>query len=214
MSRMPIFLLLGSVACSSNAPSAEPSVDAGMDSGIDAGVDAGIDAGADSGVDAGVDAGVSQRRVFVTDTIQSADFGGVSGADALCASQAAAAGLEGQFKAWLSTIASPVADRLTHSSVPYVLVDGTLIANDWADLVDGSILSPIRLDASGLPHGGDVWTGTLANGLAYTNGDCVGYTSSSGGIGLCGDTGATNGGWTASATPECSLALRLYCVED
>jgi hypothetical protein len=161
-----------------------------------------------------MDSGVSQRRIFVTDTIQNADFGGTTGADALCASQATAAGRRGEFKAWLSTISSPVLDRLTHSTVPYVLVDGTLIANDWNDLVDGSILTPIDLDANQRPRSGDVWTGTLPSGLPYTNDDCEGFTNGSAGIGLCGTTASMNANWTANATPDCSVELRLYCIEQ
>jgi hypothetical protein len=181
---------------------------------MDASVDSGTDAGNDSGMDAGMDAGVSRRRIFVTDTIQNANFGGTTGADELCASQAAAAALQGEFKAWLSTISSPVSDRLTQSSVPYVLVDGTLIANDWNDLVDGSILAPINLDANQQVRSGDVWTGTLPNGLPYTNDDCQGFTNGSAGIGLCGTTASMNANWTANDTPGCSTELRLYCIEQ
>jgi len=204
--------LLGSVACSTT----DPKPDSGMDASVDSGVDASADASTDASTDSGTDSGVSQRRIFVTDTVQGANFGGISGADALCASQAAAASLQGEFKAWLSTISSSVSDRLTQSTVPYVLVDGTVIANDWSDLTDGSILAPINLDATGQPRRGDVWTGTRADGLPYTGGDCVGFTSNSDaeGIGLCGSTGLTNARWTAAATPSCSLALYLYCIEQ
>jgi len=184
------------------------------DSGMDASVDSGTDSGVDAGNDSGMDSGVSERRIFVTDTEQDANFGGITGADELCASQATAANLDGDFKAWLSTIGSPVSDRLTHASVPYVLVDGTLIANDWDDLTDSSILAPINLDASGQPRGGDVWTGTLPDGLPYLNDDCAGFTSNSDGIGLCGTTVSTAGNWTANDTPSCSTQLRLYCIEQ
>ena len=161
-----------------------------------------------------MDASVLERRIFVTDSVQTANFGGLDGADALCASQASAAGLDGEFKAWLSTMASSVSDRLTHSSDPYVRVDGTPVANDWDDLVDGSILAPINLDARGQLRDGDVWTGTLPNGLPYTQGDCAGFTNGADGIGLCGSTASTSGFWTASSTPDCSLDLRLYCIEQ
>jgi len=175
---------------------------------------AGLLACNDSGTDSGMDSGISQRRIFVTDTIQNGNFGGTAGADELCASQAAAARLQGEFKAWLSTISSPVSGRLTQSSVPYVLVDGTLIANDWNDLVDGSIFAPINLDANQQVRSGDVWTGTLPDGLPYMNDDCEGFTSDSAGIALCGTTASMNANWTANATPPCSTELRLYCIEQ
>jgi hypothetical protein len=196
----PALLLasLGLLACASSESPTDP----------------GVDASVDAATDSGMDASVLERRIFVTDSVQNADFGGLDGADALCTSQALANGLEGEFKAWLSTMASSVSDRLTHSSDPYVLVDGTPVANDWDDLVDGSILVPINLDASGQIRGGDVWTGTLPNGLPYTQGDCAGFTNGTDGIGLCGSTASAAASWTASSTPECSLELRLYCIEQ
>lgn len=159
-------------------------------------------------------AGALARVVFVTSTAQSADFGGIEGADALCASQAAAAGLTGDFRAWLSTSDSSVADRLTQSAVPYVLVDGTRIADDWADLTDGSLQAVINLDATGASHRADVWTGTLPSGLAYTETDCDGFTNGGIGSALCGTTQSINSSWTANQVPTCDTRLRLFCFEQ
>ena len=92
-------------------------------------------------------------------------MGGIAGADAICASEADTAGLDGEFKAWLSTLSSAAADRLAQSSVPYVLVNRTRVADNWDDLTDGSIQAPINRDASGQILGGDVWTGTSARAL-------------------------------------------------
>jgi hypothetical protein len=214
MKAVPLLAILSMLACTAAESTAPPNMDGSVDSGTDSGTDSGLDAGVDSGVDSGLDSGLDERRVFVTNTIQNANFGGIAGADALCASQATAAGLEGEFKAWLSTAVSPVADRLTQSSVPYVLVDGTMVADDWVDLVDGFIDAPINLDANGLLRGGDVWTGTLPSGLSYANGDCAGFTDESEPMGLCGSTTTFGGGWTTSATPVCSTELRLYCFEE
>jgi hypothetical protein len=211
-----LLLLAAASACggTESAPDAGPRPDAGPDSGTDAGPDSGTDAGPDSGTDAGLDSGVSERRVFVTATLHNGDLGGLDGADQICASQASGAELEGEFKAWLSTGTSSAAERLTHSVVPYVLVDGTVVANDWDDLIDRSLAAPINLDARGVPRGGDTWTGTLAIGDAYTQGDCAAFTSGSGGMALCGSTGSIDAGWSQSATPACSTALRLYCFEQ
>lgn len=173
-----------------------------------------MDAGADSGTDSGMDSGLSELVMFVTETVQNANLGGIDGADALCATQAANAGLQGEFKAWLSTRSSAVADRLTRANVPYVLVNRTRVADNWDDLVNGSILAPINLDANGQPHTGDVWTGTLANGDSYPDDDCAGFTSSSVGIALCGDSTSTTETWTNRTTPACSVLLRLYCIEQ
>ena len=200
--------MVGLLACDSSGSGSLP------DSGTDGGMDSGIDSGMDSGTDSGTDSGVSGWRIFVTDTVQNANFGGLAGADELCANQAAAADLGGDFKAWLSTLSSPVSDRVTHASSPYVLVDGTMVANDWDDLVDSSILAAINLDANGEPRTGDVWTGTLATGASFPDDDCAGFTSgSAGSIGLCGESHSLTATWTQNITPPCSTPLRLYCIE-
>lgn len=164
--------------------------------------------------DAGPDSGVSERRVFVTSTVQTAALGGIAGADELCAAQAAGADLEGDFKAWLSTISSSVSQRLAHSTVPYVLVDGTMVASDWEDLVDGALLAPINLDANGQVRTGDTWTGTLATGASYLTDDCAAFTSASAGFALCGAVASMTVTWTENITPACSSGLRLYCIEQ
>ncbi|MBT8469186.1 MAG: hypothetical protein KJN97_10595 [Deltaproteobacteria bacterium] len=171
-------------------------------------------AGTDAGIDAGVDAGMTEWRIFRTDTNQNANLGGIVGADAICAAQALEAGLQGEFKAWLSTIDSPVADRVTQASGPYVLVDGTRVADDWDDLVDGSILAPINLDANGVFRRGDIWTGTLATGASYATSDCGAFNDGANGIALCGASSSTTVTWTENITPACSTQLGLYCIEQ
>ena len=154
-------------------------------------------------------------RVFVTTFGYTGNLGGLDGADAKCAAEAADAGLEGEFRAWLSTIDSPVSGRLFQAPGPYVLVNGTMIAEDWDDLVDGSILAFINLDADGIPRQGEAWTGTLANGGSYPDDDCLGFeTESTMEVGLCGRTQSTTATWTENITPSCDTRLRLYCVEQ
>ena len=202
-------------ACTDTNAATNAGADAAADAGPDAAADAGPDAATDAGPDAATDAGVTERRIFRTDTTQNANLGGIDGADAICAAQALAAGLEGEFKAWLSTIASPVADRVTQSSGPYVLVDGTRVADDWGDLVDGSILAPVDLDANGIARSGEIWTGTLATGASFLGSDCAAFTTESMGMtGLCGASSATNATWTENITPACSTRLGLYCIEQ
>ncbi|MBT8464664.1 MAG: hypothetical protein KJO57_08265 [Deltaproteobacteria bacterium] len=220
MNRISPFLFLAvaiaaAPACTDTNAATDAGADAATDAGPDAATDAGPDAAIDAGPDAATDAGVTERRIFRTDTTQNANLRGIDGADAICAAQALAAGLEGEFKAWLSTIASPVADRVTQGSGPYVLVDGTRVADDWSDLVDGSILAPIDLDAKGIARSGEIWTGTLATGASFLGSDCAAFTTDSMGVtGLCGASSATNATWTENITPACSTRLGLYCIEQ
>jgi hypothetical protein len=212
----------GLSACSGTEAATDAGTDASTDGGPDSGTGGvagsggmgGTAATGGTGGAAGTDAGVSEWRIFVTETVQNANFGGLDGADQLCATQASEAALEGEFKAWLSTSSVSVLDRLTHADGPYVLVEGTRIANDWSDLVDRSILAPINRDANGDLRTGDTWTGTMATGASYLLDDCAGFTSGSAGIALCGQSGATNSTWTQNITPGCSTLLRLYCIEQ
>jgi hypothetical protein len=158
----------------------------------------------------------TERRIFVTSTVYTAALGGIAGADARCATQADAAGLDGNFKAWLSTISSSVVDRLSHEGGPFARVDETIVANDWADLLDGALLAPISLDATGQAQTGDVWTGTLATGASYTVDDCAAFTSgdNADGHAYCGSSTSATSTWTYNKPAACSSTLRLYCIEQ
>jgi hypothetical protein len=112
---------------------------------------------------------VPVKRVFVTSNIYRGDLGGLLGADAKCQALADAAGLGGEFKAWLSAAGpgNSAADRLTHATGPYVRVDGVQVAANWTDLVDGLLSAPISIDEHGAPVISGtmgVWTGTNTAG--------------------------------------------------
>lgn len=87
---------------------------------------------------------VKPKTVFVTSSLYDGNLGGLTGADAKCQERAKAADLEGDFKAWLSDSTTSAASRLTHSSVPYILVDGTILAKDWSAWASSDHLAPIR----------------------------------------------------------------------
>lgn len=154
---------------------------------------------------------------------------GVAGADATCASQAAAAGLPGEFKAWLSDIEHDAADRLTHSTKPYVLVNGTIIANSWVELLQFDLQHAIDRDEHGTELAMDipyVWTGTRIDGRAYpwTPGgtttsnprlDCTLWSSIDGGVGIVGLWSATNMTWTDTSSGHvCTESAHLYCFQQ
>jgi hypothetical protein len=87
--------------------------------------------------------GDQTRIVFITAGVFGT-AGGVAGADALCASEAAGLGLTGTYLAWIADGVSDPASRFPLNAGPYVReADGVTIADDWADLTDGT------LDASG-----------------------------------------------------------------
>jgi hypothetical protein len=165
------------------------------------------------------------KRVFVTSDCYLGSLGGLSGADVACQSLADAAGLAGTFTAWISDAYDGPTIRLPHASVPYVSTDGSVVARDWDDLVDGEIATPIGLDETGTPVNGGcgarVWTNTSVLGTPAVSDAlefaCYEWTLSLfSRWGLLGDATAADAAWTdggAFGLQRCSSSARLYCFE-
>lgn len=156
------------------------------------------------------------KTVFISSSVSTADLGGLSGADDKCIALAANAGLSGEFKAWLSTASESPSTRFTQSAAPYVLTNGTVIANDWDDLVDGVLQNSISVDESG----NDIiesfaWSGTATNGVVGAVNRCTEWTHGGGLNGTVGLSSATDGQWTLwRETRQCAFLYRLYCFEQ
>ena len=115
----------------------------------------------------------SERIVFVTSATYNANLGGLSGADSKCQELANAAGLSGNFKAWLSVAGINAKDRIcVGTDLPFKKVNGVKVADNCADLLDGTLDSPINIDEWGntVPSDSEVWTGTDQSG--YDTGCC------------------------------------------
>ena len=203
-----------------------------------------------NGGDGGSDTG---KLVFVSSQRYDGNFGGgqrVLGhleADARCQDLAEAANLGGTFKAWISgrvdTGAGPlphgVVDRFTQSSEPYRLVGGTQVADDWADLTDGSLDHAIDRTETGAAIEGEtrVWTNTTTDARAWDNSrqcspgpnpDVPGISTWSCGApswtpgdcrfesGKFGQATSTTSSWTGTSTSNtaCDNQFRLYCFEQ
>jgi hypothetical protein len=154
------------------------------------------------------------KRVFITSTTHNGAFGGISGADTFCADRATAAGLAGTFKAWLSVSGDGPATRFTHATMSYGLVNGTIVANDWNDLIDGTLAHAINLDENSQTVAADVWTATATAGTPTTP-TCSSFADgTSQQSGLCGRSTQVGAGWTVFSTPTCNTPLHLYCFEQ
>jgi streptogramin lyase len=170
-------------------------------------------------------------RVFVTSQAFDANLGGTAGADQKCQQLAATAGLSGTYKAWLSVFGDGgPAVRFTHAVTPYVLVDGTVVANSWADLVSMAVLhSPIHLtETGGAPPSGSivgyfnslyplVWTNTTDEGFdGYAGADCNGWTRVGPGGSAFGNP-LWDAYWSVYAgggTNSCAYTAPFYCFEQ
>ena len=109
----------------------------------------------------------ANKTVFVTSQVYQGDLGGMEGANAKCKACAEAAGLNGNYRAWISTRPTECPDQtFTKWDGAYVLVDDTMmLATSWTDLADGMLLNPIDTDEYGNKViGSYVWTSTDPNG--------------------------------------------------
>jgi len=200
--------------------------DAGMDKGV---IDASPTDGAkDSAKDGAKDAGKDMiaacgKLVFVSSATYYGKFGSslkasLALADATCQSLATAAKLGGTWKAWLSSSTDWPAKRFVQSSKKYCLLDGTLVANNFTDLVDGSLAHAIDMTEKKTTVSAEVWTGTDKSGKNTTN-TCNSWTSQSttywGNTGKTSEAGAK---WTHDSggvsAQKCDQALRIYCFEQ
>ena len=159
----------------------------------------------------------SPRVIFTTSDTYNGDLGGLAGADATCQTLASNAGLPGTFQAWLADSTQSPSTRESQVGTPYWRVDETVIANDWADLTDGSIASSISLDENGVSVvGSAAWSNVAAIGAGPVGGShCVDWT-----IGLntnpgrVGSPTSTVGTWSDGAGTLCHAPQHLYCVEQ
>jgi hypothetical protein len=153
------------------------------------------------------------RRVFVSSVTLAATA--VADGDSVCQGLADDAGLAGEWVAWVSTSDVDARDKLTMGAGPYVLLDGTVIADDEVDLLDGSIDAPIDLDETGTPYEviTAVWTGTEIDG---TVGDetCADWSTADNTVtGVRGNVTVTGNGWTQLVSVACLSSVRIYCFE-
>ena len=158
-------------------------------------------------------------RVFLSSIRYAGNLGGLSGADAKCQGLADAAGLPGSYQAWLSDSTSSPSSRFVPSTGPYQLINGTTIAANFTDLVDGTLLAPINVTETGGGVGSSevTWTHTLSTGNGGGDADshCANWSSSA--PVAAGDYGhATQLGqeWTFVSEASCSNFFHLYCFQQ
>jgi hypothetical protein len=164
---------------------------------------------------------VQGKKVFVTQPMGSGNLSswpgsggktGLAAGDSICQSRADAAGLEGTFKAWLSSSTVNAKDRLI-SDGPWVRLDGVKIADSKADLTDGRLFSSINLMINGQYISNyAVRTGTNSDGTKAAA-TCEDWTSASatGKIGIAAHAGAS---WTDKGDSSCESTFSIYCFED
>ena len=156
--------------------------------------------------------------VFLTSTTHDGNLGGLSGADSICQDLATIAGLPGTYLAWLSDSTNSPSTRFIRATVPYVLTDGTQIADDWSDLTDGNIDAPINVDEKMQSYSdlGRTWTNTKGDGTIKTSShNCENWTATPAlSSSQAGDFFSQGLNWTDASQADCKTDLRLYCFQQ
>jgi len=160
---------------------------------------------------------LQESIVFVSSAQYTGNLSGISSADAECNFLASAAGLSGTFVAWLSDSTTDAKDGIP-IGIPFKRVDGATIADNLADLLDGSIDNQISVDELGateIKQG--VWTGTDGTGYAVVGYNCNNWQSSaSGDQGARGKSDKSGGDgikWTYETEETCDKSFRIYCLQ-
>jgi hypothetical protein len=193
------------------------------------------DNGSDNGTSNYPDGGVpctdvcrfNAKMVFVSSKqYVGGEIGGAGGAHAECQDLAKNAGFDNHtmFKAFISDAYFNPAAHFVHNTIPYVLPNGTRVADNWDDLVLEGPNPGITLTETGvtLPMS-RVWTGTYPDGTKFPDLACANWTKtlpkpeepgSSDNYARTGRTFADAKGWASKDSLGCDLPARLYCVEQ
>lgn len=169
------------------------------------------------------DGGPGARHVFVTSKVTAGDMtfggtraGGLSAADDECQSEADAAGLAGEFIAFLPVNASvPARQRFDQGTRNIVLPTGSIVAAGFFALFNMGPTIPIAMTAAKAPIASSesVYTGSLKMGAPGAD-TCTFWSASSasGSYGALSDPAS----WLeapAQADVRCVVPRHIYCFE-
>ncbi len=146
------------------------------------------------------------------------NIGARAGADSLCSSSANRPVGYTNARGFLSvsgtdTIAAMPGAFGVPTTRPVKSPAGLVLANNWADLLDGSISRTLAA-ANVIPGGGPSlwWSGSTASG-AFAGSNCSGWnTNSSSASGVAGAVTTATGSWLQATTAACSAVYYLLCV--
>ncbi len=161
-----------------------------------------------------------EKTVFITSAKFKGNLGGLAGADDKCQVEVdgpASIVPSGTYLAWLSDGFDSPDTRFTKSSHPYMLPDGTKIAEDFTDLTDGSILHTIDIDPTGKSVGYvEFWTGTNADGTAASSYlICGGWVDPYlNAYGMTGSTTRSGTRWSSIPHGFCKRSYKLACFQQ
>jgi hypothetical protein len=150
------------------------------------------------------------RRAFVT--VQAFQVGsGLAGADALCANEAALAGLSGTFLALLPTSTATAASRFDASGPTWVRVDGVRLADSPLAFFAEDLAASPSVTAIGTQSDVEVLTGGQPT-QPPGDGTCKDWTDATVASASGGRSNAASGAAFANGGGTCTTAS-IYCLE-
>lgn len=158
-----------------------------------------------------VASGCTTCKIFSTAGVHGANFGGVAGADAVCAVDSNLPSGGGTYKALIaaSNRHPPATDWPLKPSTLYVQKNGTVIGTTTSGAVLDFPLTN-NFGATGTFH----WTG-LTSTWGISTDTCSDWTSSNGALnGEVGNDSSTSSSSIANGTNQCGGNQIIYCVEQ
>lgn len=164
------------------------------------------------------------RYVFTTSETWQPKLNGIMGALGLCRQAAAKAKLprDWTYNPWLSDSQTDAIDLQHRGRGRYLTLDGTVVANNFDELIAGPLLAPLGVTEYGVPmNGGQMLTGTRPDGTAVPDSTHCNDWFGAGPFEFelwYGHSGAIDSTWTLETDPQvaptaCSGEFRLYCFE-
>ncbi|HTV24469.1 MAG TPA: hypothetical protein VMG12_37520 [Polyangiaceae bacterium] len=149
---------------------------------------------------------------FVTSTSVSGDFGGPEQADAICNARAAERGLDGPFRAWMSSTSSDAIDAL-QGARGWVRLDNYPVVDTVDALVQARMFYPIQSDERGMTQNGRVvWTGTSGNSGRLSVMHCNDWSSAAADVmGGSGRTTLVGMNFSLRGFSSCDTPGGIYC---
>jgi hypothetical protein len=152
------------------------------------------------------------RIAFLTTTGWS-PAGGITAADGVCATEATSHGLNGSFKALLTTSTAAALSRFSLAGAPWIRVDGVRFVDTPMDLANRPVLASFLLRADGTAistaPASWAWTGSIADNCANWASNAV--TN----LGLTGDaSSAERTQFFARQSATCNESHPLVCLQE
>ncbi len=154
---------------------------------------------------------VAGRAAFLSSTSITTSAG-LAGADAICQSDATAAGLPGTFRALLAASGASAISRFSTVGATWVRRDGVPVVASASQLASG-FYAPLHVTAAGVYQGGfQVWVGAASFAAAGTMATTCNNWTSTAGTGNSVRSDQPNS--APSSGQACTLPGRVFCLQQ